>query len=239
MKYNASILQPAFDPAYALRIAARLKPSTTYSKGQAVGELTTPANHVVSITGSTNISGGTYTLTFRGYTTADIAASAAASTVQAAFRALLPVGSNCNVTGGALNTTNALAFTFVTDLGYQPIESPAITASSLTGSTVTTTAVSTVGGGAGTMAPYDDTNSDGSNIAKGVMEMACKTDALGRITFGDVNTGDERGHTELTAPVFIRGYFRIADLVGLDANGIADLGRVVLGSTTTGVLGIV
>ena len=49
-------------------------------------------------------------------------------------------------------------------------------------------------------------------------------------------TSAEWGATRRTAPIYLAGYFRMEELVGLDAGAIADLGRVVRGASPSGIL---
>lgn len=85
----------------------------------------------------------------------------------------------------------------------------------------------------GKYAPYDDALSDGRQVARAIAAYAMTVDASGNITLGG-----EQGTTRLVAPCYLDGYFRTEDLVGLDANAVTDLGRLVLGTTTTGLLKI-
>lgn len=80
-------------------------------------------------------------------------------------------------------------------------------------------------------APYDDSASDGRNVAKAVAAYAATVDSS-----NNVSVNGEQGITQRTLGAYLDGYFRVEDLVGLDANGIADLGRLVTGNTTSGIL---
>ena len=99
----------------------------------------TNAVQTVTITGTPT--GGTFTLTFEGATTAPIVYNAAPAAVQTALQALPTVGPNVTVSGTALPGGSAIC-TFSGGLAGQPV--PAITANSagLTGG-VTPTAVVT------------------------------------------------------------------------------------------------
>ena len=61
---------------------------------------------------------------------------------------------------------------------------------------------------------------DGTQIPIGIMSCDITTDATGRVSPG-ANTPGEFGQTYIGAPVYLRGYFLVADLVGLDANAVA------------------
>lgn len=95
--------------------------------------LRTSEVQTITITGTPT--GGTFTLTFAGSTTAPIAYNATAATVQSALEALDSVGvGNVTTTGGALPTTGVVV-TFAEDLSGEDV--PAITGSAagLTGGT--------------------------------------------------------------------------------------------------------
>lgn len=86
----------------------------------------------------------------------------------------------------------------------------------------------------GSVKAYANGNSDGSEVALGVSQYDVTVDASGNHTWG----GSSFGETRLYAPVFISGFFKTTDLTGLDAPGIADLGRLVHGTLADGVLAI-
>ena len=68
-----------------------------------------------------------------------------------------------------------------------------------------------------------------------ILQYDCVTDASGNVTFGAGPAGtSEWGQTALSAPAFRSGYFSCADLVGLDANAVRALGRIVQGTIAAG-----
>jgi hypothetical protein len=79
---------------------------------------------------------------------------------------------------------------------------------------------------------YADANSDGSEVARVIAQYDFTTDASGFVTI----TNERGASTSKLAPVYCEGYFRSEDLTGLDANGAADLGAILVGDTTTGLL---
>jgi hypothetical protein len=81
-------------------------------------------------------------------------------------------------------------------------------------------------------AAYNNANADGSEVAKGIAAYDFTTDGSGVVTLG----GGEQGEKQQTAPVFMSGYFRTSELTGLDAAGVADLGKLVSGTVADGVL---
>lgn len=72
---------------------------------------------------------------------------------------------------------------------------------------------------------YANANSDGSETAAVIAQYSFTTDANGKVSFAANMTKYD------TAPCYTRGDFLVSELVGLDAAGIADLGR-----TENGVL---
>lgn len=108
---------------------------------------TTSQNEVQSLATSGTPTGGTFTLTFKGYTTGPIAYNAAAAAVQSALEALATVGTGGIVaSGGPLPT--AVTLTFSNQLGgdSQPLVT---TTSSLTGGTTPAAAVTRTTAGFG------------------------------------------------------------------------------------------
>lgn len=68
--------------------------------------------------------------------------------------------------------------------------------------------------------PYANANSDGTETARVIAQYSFTTDAQGKVLFAG-----ERFKRD-TAPCYTRGDFLASELVGLDAAGIAELGRV-------------
>ncbi len=70
---------------------------------------------------------------------------------------------------------------------------------------------------------YNDSLTDGTNIATCILQQATKTDASGNAYFGDSTTAslDNQPHAEV--PVYTAGIFDTDDLTGYDANAGADL----------------
>lgn len=87
----------------------------------------------------------------------------------------------------------------------------------------------------GTYGLYVDANTDGTGVAKCVLPRQVTTDANGLIYDGAQASSEEIGYAQLTAPAFFEGCFKSEDLVGLDANGLTDLGgKVLFGTITAG-----
>lgn len=78
---------------------------------------------------------------------------------------------------------------------------------------------------------YVDANSDGTEVARGIAMYDFTTDGSGNVTIGNDQTV-----TYNTAPIYLAGTFRTTELTGLDAAGVADLGKLQGGSVADGVL---
>lgn len=77
---------------------------------------------------------------------------------------------------------------------------------------------------------------DGSQVPVGLIVVEVSTDPSGNVTYGPLPTGNGFGSVKHVAPIAISGYFNTADLTGLDANAVSKLGRLIDGTTTSGVL---
>ncbi len=103
----------------------------------------TTETHTVRVNGST---GGTFTLTFGGETTAPIASNATAAGVAAALEALGTVApGDLTVTGGPVDTAN-VTLLWTGQYLQQNIDAPVANGSGLTGTTPTVTVTTTVQG---------------------------------------------------------------------------------------------
>jgi hypothetical protein len=70
---------------------------------------------------------------------------------------------------------------------------------------------------------YNDAGSGGLEVARGIAMYSIVTDSSGNVFYG-TSAVSEQGAFDLTAPIYVSGDFNVADLTGLDANGLADLG---------------
>ncbi len=83
----------------------------------------------------------------------------------------------------------------------------------------------------GTYKAYANGNSDGSELAKGLLRYGCT------VASGVITIANEQGVTQVAAPMFTRGIFKTTDLTGLDAAGLADLsGNLVSGTIADGII---
>lgn len=199
--YSAKRLIP-FYPEDARKTAIRLAPSKTFARGTVLA-LIAAASCVQTLTGNTNVTSGTYTLTFYGQTTAALAFNAANSAVQAALEALPAIGAgNVAVTGGHLGTATPFTITFQGALANVPVPQGAINVAALGGSGVgsITFVTSTVGLTTGTYDVF-------SSAVVAVPNVAISPSAVagGAITAGTYNvfyTGrNANGETTLSAQV--------------------------------------
>jgi hypothetical protein len=78
---------------------------------------------------------------------------------------------------------------------------------------------------------YVDANSDGTEVARGIAMYDFTTDGSGNVTIANDQTVSYN-----TAPIYLAGTFRTTELTGLDAAGVADLGKLQGGSVADGIL---
>lgn len=91
-----------------------------------------------------------------------------------------------------------------------------------------------------TYGPYDPAAGDGRAAARCVNMRDCCTDASGRVYLATLTPGQGALGDRPTdrADVYLTGVFRTQELVGLDAQAAAQLGRLVEGTTSQGLLSI-
>lgn len=237
-------LMPAYRPELALERHANFAPSLTLALGTVLGKYSAAADAVQTIADSGTVSGGTFTIsgvnpiTEATFTTAAIAYNAANATVKAAIEAVIGNGITVTVAGSGL-PGNDTTITVGGNGSNLPIQLMTIDSASLTGTNpVLAITNTTIGRTANTFKAYSDGNSDGSEVARGILPWAIVTDAQGKITIGGGSTGNEWGSKQDSIPIYVGGYFKTAELTGLDAAAVVDLGRLVEGVLATGVLKI-
>lgn len=81
------------------------------------------------------------------------------------------------------------------------------------------------------------TNTDGRGVARGIAVYDFRTNEMGQVVFGSANAYPQAAY-ELTAALYIRGYFATGDLVGLTAAAVADLGKMLNGTYASGILSV-
>jgi hypothetical protein len=236
--YPFSKLLPLY-PGAANEIPVNLVPSGTYPRGTLLGEVTTSANDVQTVTIGGVPTGGTFTLNLYGpggAATISPAYNASTAAVQSLVQAVYGTGSV--VVTGSAGTSYVL--TFGGQLANQPV--PVITASTagLTGGTPTiAVAHTTVGVTAGTWGTYASGNSDGTQNPTLILAYDIATGADGGAVFGSGATVGEWGQVYRDVPAYRKGTFRTSDLVGLDTNAVGKMGRLVSGTVTSGILQLI
>lgn len=243
VRYSADRVEPLRRPDLAIRNAITLAPSTTFTKGRLLAEVT-GTNEIQTLTlGGTGV-GSTFTLTFTApsgvaVTSAAITWSATTGTlvanIQAALDAMSNVGVNNTVVANSTLSSGLgdVTVTFKNDLGSinVAILVAAITAGSLTVTPAETTAG--VAGAKGLYTPYVAGNSDGTQNAKCIMPFACITDASGLITLGDGTLGNDNFSKKVEAYAWFGGIFRcdevfISATAQIDATAITSLKALVI-----------
>lgn len=233
-RFAVNILQPVQGGPVA-KGNVRLPAQANWVKGTVLGYVTgtgSPVSEVHTLT-VTSTPAGTFILNWSGpigYQTGPITYSGTAGTmvanVQAALDALFGAG-NTVVAG-----TSPYTITYAADLANKNIPIPSII-SSLTGGSIAVTETAVGHPGSGLAMPYDDAASDGRQTAKVILIADTKTDIAGQLI---TNIGVSQ---KTAAEVFTQGDFYCSDLpigagVGsLDANGVADLGRIINANSHT------
>lgn len=233
--YTKNRLIPAIAGLPAPTASIKLPASKTLYAGQVLGELI-GNNEVQTLTEGTNITAGTFTITFGGQTTAAIAWDATAAQVQAALEALSTIGvGNIAVTGMSGGLTAAPAtLTFQNALGYTNVAQVTVDVTSLTGTITVATATAGSAGTPGTFDVVDLTATSGLQLPKAILEWDTVTDSNGKVVM-------ENGRTVERCSAYIGGAFNTADLTGCTAAVIAARpgARLLQGTLASGTTGIV
>jgi len=222
------------------RIHVNIPPGATIVKGTVLGQITSSANALQTISDTPTITAGTFTisgtnpLTGETFTTAAIAYDATAAAVATAVQTALGSGGTVTGGGGALPGTD-VTLTFSGAYAGRPVALMTISSAGLTGGTLAI-ANTTVGRSAGTFAAYSDGASagTGTDTARGIMEYTMTARADGRVYIGTAT--DQEGEGRDSCPMYYTGTFRTTDLTGLTAAAVADLGRLISGTFGDGIL---
>lgn len=81
-------------------------------------------------------------------------------------------------------------------------------------------------------------NGAGSHIARAIMSYSVISDSAGVVSLGDTANAGRESYPGNAVPVAVKGVYATQDLIGLDAKAVADLGRLMVGNTTTGLIQI-
>jgi hypothetical protein len=226
-------------------------PNTTFEKGTVVGQISSAsANEVQTINfsaGGDAPTGGTFTLSIAGidggtFTSSALAYNISNANLKIAIEALLDSagyeGATVTIGSGPAPADATVTFGGTAANWNMPlmVATSSLTAGEGASPTVAVDAT-TAGNRIGLFVPYDDDGTDdGRRVAKGICQYSFRTDNLGRVVYAGANTPPQGGAYETTAPVYFKGAFKTSELTGLDDNGAADLGRIIKGTVTDGVL---
>jgi hypothetical protein len=229
--YARNRIIPAYRPDLAVTKPCNIPPSTTIAAGTIIGQVTSAANDVQTLTGTatggTLQVTGTNPITGATFTTANIAFNASAATVATAVQTAIGSGVTVTGGGGALGTA-PVTLTFTGAAASRPVPLVALgAASALTGGSVTF-AHTTTGRTLLTVKAYASGNSDGSQNPIGIMEQTVTSDAAGNVTVSDLP-----GQSQPNAMYYFGGIFDCSDLTGLDANAVTKLGGALSAGTVT------
>src|SRR5262249_11087527 len=156
--FNAQGLQPVYDPNNALVQHVKLQNSTSYVKGQVLGEKI-GTNSIQTITLSGAPTGGTFTLTFGAQTTGAIAWNASAAQIQAAFEALSSTGrGTTKVTAYGTDVGMIIIIEFIGAMAAQAQGAITCSVASLTGGTPAQAVAQTQAGATGAAGSFDKYN---------------------------------------------------------------------------------
>jgi hypothetical protein len=90
----------------------------------------------------------------------------------------------------------------------------------------------------GVFGVYGDAGAGGLDTARCLLHYDCQTDADGKVTLSPTASQGGGEHLEKLegAPAYFKGTFRCQDLTGLTADAVADLGRLIQGTFSDGIL---
>lgn len=229
-RYNNRKLLPA-SPNLVKTGVLRLPGGINWLAGSVLGVIPgTLANADVRITfGGTPTNGSTFQLLFGSDISDPIAFNSTAGTMvtnlQAAMDSLFGAG-NTIVSG-----TGPYDIIFQNEYSGRAIALPTV-ASALTGTSPTVAATLQAAGhpGSGLAALYNDALSDGSQVARQLLMTDVRTNALGQV-IGDHPGSYNSCETYTGGDFYCNATADFIGLIGLDAAGVADLGRLINAAT--------
>ena len=249
MQATGSQLRPLYDLGRdSVQLDFAVQPSSSLKAGTLVGVSTTAQNDVQTVAVTGTPTGGSVTWNWvhplnGAPITFVLAYNSTATQGQTALNNALALvgsatgtdGANLITVGGGALPGSALTFTGNSDAADKPLAVMTQQANNLTGGTTPASTVThtTTGASGKGIAAYDN-----STIATAIGAVVYDTysDAAGNVTLGQQSAGGEKQQFLQTAPVFVKGYFNCADLIGLDSGAVTDLGHLVSGTTTAGIL---
>lgn len=237
MTYTGGGLNPLYDSALVMDIA--LQGGATYRQGQLMGQVPgtgAAVNERQTITAAGTVTGGTFYL-FYGLgqiLIGPINWNATGADVVNAINAALGTTAVQLTSGGPLPGTPVVV-EFINEAAGMSHGLLTIAQNNLTGTTPSFTITrSQVGKPAGGyFANYNDAASDGTQTARCILQYDVTVNPFGQVTYGQGISPDIGGVRGKGIPAFFNGIFRCSDLIGLDANGVADLGRLIVGTAYT------
>lgn len=252
-------IEPAASGIKPVELAVKLGASLNLAKGTILGEKTgTNARHKITPSLGANLpTGGTFTITITASShpvlgtvtlvSGALTPQSSAAEIQKSLDTATPgagtwLPGNIRVTGGPIGGGAPIYIEFVGAYGGGAILSSVTTVqSSLTGGTPTMTVSLDQAGAAGspgTFVAYNQYNTDGSQVARAILPYDVQTDGSGNITLSSTanQAGGEFGQQYKTVDVYVGGYFNTADLTGLDAKAVSDLGKIAQGTIAAGLL---
>lgn len=242
--YTGGGLRPVYDSEGAFTENVALAAAKYFPRGTVLGQVLgtgTAVAEVQTMTGTGTLTGGSYRLSFDGYVTAAIAYDASVATIELALEALANVGTDGILVGGGAFPGTPVTFTFANALAG--LAQPLIQViSSITGGGTVAIARTTAGKPAkGYWDAYDDAAAGdfaGLAVARRLLQYDCRTDSNGRVWPGQTAGVSDNNRFDRYASTFFAGTFRTGDGTsllrpGLDAAAVADLGKLIAGSTAT------
>ena len=238
MQYSGNVVEPLY-PDEAKMMAVRIGPNLTLAAGTIISQITTATgNDVQTLDFTATVSGGTFTLSITDalgntYTTDALAYDISNANLKIALDALLEAagyhGGTVTITNGPCPADTTITFGGTLAGRWVPLLSKV---TSVTGGGSMVTVHTTPGVTKGVYEDYLDGQSDGTEVAVGILAVDVITDSDGRIVNGGQAT-PEHGAKYETVPMYYKGTFSVGDLTGLDAAAVTDMqGRMLYGAVT-------
>lgn len=235
--YTGGGLIPVMDPGSAITDTVSIPAATALLQGQVLGQVLgsgTDVNEVQTLTGSA-VGTGTFVVVYDGEPTSALAAAATAATVQLAMEALPSIGTGGVTVGGGPVTGTPLTFTFAGSGTTAAKHHPLMTVINSTNGTLAFSLTTLGCPAGGYWDAYNDAASGttaGLNVARRLLQYNVRSNAYGQIFYGTQKNLADNSHFDRVTPAYVSGTFKTADLVGIDAAAIADLGVLIAGTTS-------
>lgn len=238
--FNLKYVDPAMAEDLAVSIDVNIGPNLTIARGTVLGQVTNSANDVQTLTVTGTPTSGSQIVAITNPISGSVVNIAipynATSTV---LQGLVDgsFGAGNFAAGGGAWPGAALTLTGANAFANMPVTPITKVSSTLNAGATVAVTHTTQGVTAGTYAPYASGNSDGTQVGKAIAQYDYVTDSAGNVTFGSQAGGGDLGQTFRAAPVWIKGIFSSADLVGVDSNLMTLSGWLQKeGGITTGLI---